>query len=127
MLQKFLVEFASYFDVKGVEPEKFYHGFVMGLIVNLSDTHIIQSNKESGYGRYDVMIIPKDINKLGLILEFKVARPNKTLTETAAEALAQLRERRYATILRQKGIANILQIGVTFCGKEVGLISNRLN
>lgn len=127
MLQKFLLESASYFDVKGTEPEKFYHGFVMGLIVSLSDTHIIQSNKESGYGRYDVMIIPKDSQQLGLILEFKVARPNKTLTETAEEALAQLRERRYETILQQKGITNILQIGLAFRGKEVELIANRLN
>lgn len=126
ILQKFLLESASYFDVKGTEPEKFYHGFVMGLIVSLSDTHIIQSNKESGYGRYDVIIIPKDTSKLGLILEFKVARPNKTLIETAEEALAQLHERRYETVLQQNGITNIMQIGLAFRGKDVELASNRL-
>lgn len=123
ILQKFLLKSASYFDVKGNDPERFYHGFVMGLIVGLSDTHQIHSNKESGYGRYDVMIIPKDLKKLGLILEFKVAKANTTLQETADQALEQINARAYETELRQKGIRHILKIGLGFKGKEVALSS----
>ena len=75
-LQKYLLGSMSYFDTCGDEPERFYHGFVLGLIAGLQDTYTIQSNRESGYGRYDVMIVPKDISKLGLVLEFKTARAN---------------------------------------------------
>ncbi|MDF3055109.1 MAG: putative AAA-ATPase [Gammaproteobacteria bacterium] len=118
-LKRFLKESSSFFDVGGKNPEKFYHGFVLGLIVSLADTHTVQSNKESGYGRYDVMIIPKDIQKLGLILEFKVAKKGVTLKQTAQEALAQIEARDYETELRQRGIQNILKIGLAFRKKEV--------
>ena len=64
----------SYFDISGEEPERVYHAFVLGMLVALSNTHYVLSNKESGYGRYDVMIIPKDISKIGIIIEFKKAR-----------------------------------------------------
>jgi hypothetical protein len=120
-LQKFLKQSSSYFDASGENPEKFYHGFVLGLIVGLSDTHVVQSNKESGYGRYDVMIIPKDTQQLGLVLEFKVAKPNKTMQETAEEALEQIERRSYETELRQKGIQHILKIGLGFQGKKVAM------
>jgi hypothetical protein len=72
-LKQFLKESLSHFDVKGHHPEKFYHGFVLGLMVGLSETHIVESNKESGDGRYDVMIIPKDLTKLGLIAAIPAA------------------------------------------------------
>lgn len=123
-LKQFLQESSSFFDTKGKNPEKFYHGFVLGLIVSLADTHTIQSNKESGNGRYDVMIIPKDIQQLGLILEFKVAEENDTPLETAKKALVQIEARNYETELRQKGIQNILKVGLGFRGKEVELIYN---
>ena len=65
----------SYFDISGQEPESFYHAFVLGMLVSLSTTHQVKSNRESGYGRYDVMIIPHDKNKLGIIIEFKKVDP----------------------------------------------------
>lgn len=101
ILKKYLAQSASYFDLKGEEPEKFYHGFVMGLIVSLSDTHLVKSNKESGDGRYDVLLIPKDPHKLGLVLEFKVAENDDSLEKTAEQALAQINQRNYATELQQ--------------------------
>ncbi len=88
------------------------------MIVGLADTHIVQSNKESGYGCYDVMIIPKDIQQLGLVLAFKVAKEGMTLTQTAEDALAQIEARDYETELRQKGIEDVLKIGLGFRGKE---------
>ena len=123
LLQKFLRESSSYFDVKGDEPEKFYHGFVMGLIVSLSDSHIIHSNKESGLGRYDVLLIPKDKTRSGIILEFKVAKPDADLQESAEEALEQIKQRGYAAELEQQSIFNILKVGLAFRGKEVALAS----
>jgi hypothetical protein len=113
----------SYFDVKGNAPEKFYHGFVMGLMVSLSDTHHVQSNKESGFGRYDVLLIPKDSEKLGIILEFKVADSTNELQAAADEALEQINQRGYAAELVQKQIKKILKMGLAFYGKEVALAS----
>jgi hypothetical protein len=75
----------------------------------------------------DTLIIPKDINKLGLNFRIQSCTPQQNLNRNRGTSLSQLRERRYETILQQKGITNILQIGLAFCGKEVELISNRLN
>ena len=122
-LKQFLKESSSFFDVKGQHPEKFYHGFVLGLIVSLADTHTVQSNKESGDGRYDVMLIPKDTTQLGLILEFKVVEEGDILIEVAEQALKQIDERNYETELRQKAIQKILKIGLAFRGKSVEMRS----
>jgi hypothetical protein len=119
ILQKFLLESASYFDVKGNEPERFYHGFVMGLIVGLAETHDVHSNKESGYGRYDVMIVPKDKTQLGIIIEFKVADSEKELAAAADEALQQIAARHYAAQLQQEGVTRLLELGLSFYGKKV--------
>jgi hypothetical protein len=126
-LQRYLLETASIFDVSGHDPEKFYHGFVLGLIISLQATHEVQSNRESGYGRYDVMLIPKDRSELGIVMEFKVVRdPAKDLKLAAQDALNQINARQYKTTLRQKGITKILQLGLAFCGKQVELLSERL-
>jgi len=124
ILQRFLRTSASYFDVKGTEPERFYHGLVMGLIVGLSGSYRIQSNQESGYGRYDVMLIPQDLQKIGLVIEFKVGKVNKPLQETAEEALAQITARHYDTELQHCGVERILKIGLGFRDKEVALASS---
>lgn len=124
ILQKFLRESLSYFDMSGAQPEKFYHGLVLGLMVGLSKTYRVQSNKESGFGRYDILLIPKDLQKLGLIIEFKVAKMDKTLQETAEAALAQINACQYETELQQQGVQRILKIGLGFRGKEVALASS---
>ena len=106
----------SYFDVSGKEPERVYHAFVLGMLVSLSNTHYVLSNKESGYGRYDVMIIPKDKNKLGIIIEFKKARiTNKKSIEELIE------DKKYETELVSRGITNIKKLVIVFKGKEVSV------
>ncbi len=118
----------SYFDSgmkpsEESEPERFYHGFVLGLTVDLSDRYVITSNRESGYGRYDVVLEPKGQEDCAVIMEFKVRDPmeEKSLEETASEALLQIERKKYAVALESKGIASerIHKYGFAFEGKEV--------
>ncbi len=122
MLKKYLVETISVFDVSGKNPEKFYHGLVLGIISSTMKTHTIKSNRESGYGRYDVMIIPKDLTNaqaVSLILEFKVAKEGEELKASAHEALQQIEKRHYEAELKQAGITKIIKAGLAFSGKKV--------
>lgn len=104
-------------------PERFYHGFVLGLIVGLEDTYRITSNRESGFGRYDVMLEPLDPGGDSFVLEFKVFNPRKEKTweETVENALRQIREKDYDSELRSRGIPeqNIYHYGFAFQGKKV--------
>ena len=105
------------------QPERFYHGFVLGLIVDLSHTHTVTSNRESGYGRYDVMIEPKDKKEDAIILEFKVYDEKKenTLEDTVSSALKQIEEKQYETELITIGFAKeqIRKYGFAFEGETV--------
>ena len=118
----------SYFDAgrssSGEESERFYHGFVLGLVVELRDRYYITSNRESGFGRYDVLFEPKNPKENdAIILEFKVFNPRKesSLEETVEAALKQIEDRRYAHELWEKGIAreHIRSYGFAFEGKQV--------
>lgn len=107
----------------GKEPEKFYHGFVLGLIVDKAADYIIRSNRESGYGRYDVIMEPKDKSKVAVILEFKVIAGDEgehDLNEAADNALKQIEDKRYDTELIANGISTdrILKYGLAFEGKR---------
>lgn len=105
------------------EPERFYHGFVLGLMVNLQNRYYITSNRESGFGRYDIMLEPKNETDDAIIIEFKVynSRREQSLQDTVQHALEQIKEKKYETELLDRGISKkrIRRYGFAFCGKEV--------
>ena len=105
------------------EPERFYHGFVLGLMVDLSDRYVLTSNRESGLGRYDIMLEPKNKDDNAYVIEFKVRKSKKepVLDDTVAAALAQIEEKKYDTLLIEKGVPaeKIYKYGFAFEGKTV--------
>jgi hypothetical protein len=127
-MNRITMQIFSCFDVgrksEFAQPERFYHGFILGLLVELQDRYYLSSNRESGFGRYDIMLEPKNIMKdNAIIIEFKVKNVRKevTLEDTVREALNQIKEKQYVQNLLVKGIdeSNIKCYGMAFEGKNV--------
>ena len=119
ILSVFVVNYLSFYQTSKDHIEKVYHAFVLGMLITLKDSYHIESERESGYGRVDILMTPKNKNQPGIIIELKKIRPRET-TETAMEAaLQQIEDREYETVLRQQGCTDIMKIAVTFDGKRV--------
>ena len=114
-------EMFSYMDVGENTAENFYHAFVLGMLVGLKDTYYVNSNRESGIGRYDIMLEPKDKNGNSFIMEFKVMEDmeEKTIEETIENAKKQIEEKGYEQNLKERGFKNITKMVYAFKGKEV--------
>ena len=118
ILQDILLKSVSYNDTKKGN-EAFYHGFILGMSLYLEGEYIVKSNIESGLGRYDVLIEPKNKNKRAYILEFKSTDNVNKLEEISKEALKQIEESKYSSTLKQTGTKEILYLGIAFCGKQI--------
>ena len=117
-LQDILLKSVSYNDTKKGN-EAFYHGFILGMSLYLEGEYIVKSNIESGLGRYDVSIEPKNKDKRGYILEFKATDNIDKLEEISKEALKQIEEGKYSSTLKQTDTKEILYLGIAFCGKQI--------
>lgn len=122
-LQEILLRFASTYDT--ANKESFYHGFMLGMAaLFLGKEYTVESNRESGYGRFDLAIFPKDISKAGVIMEFKATDTEKNLKRKAMEALQQIEEKKYYMEFSQRGIEIVWKYGIAFCGKKVCVETN---
>ena len=117
-LQEILLTSISYNDTKKGN-EAFYHGLIMGMGLYLEGEYITKSNIESGLGRYDFLIEPKNKSKRAFIMEFKSTDSVEKLEEVSKEALKQIEDKKYDILLKQNGIKEITFIGIAFCGKQI--------
>jgi len=119
ILSDFVLSTLSFFDLHKKRIERVYQAFILGLLVNLSATHEVYSNKESGFGRYDISIIPKDKTKHAIIMELKTIRSGESKNTALKKALEQIEEKQYETDIKKRGIKEIKKLGVVFDGKRV--------
>ena len=113
-LQNILLRSTSFNDIKN---EDFYHGLILGMSLFLDKDYYVNSNKESGLGRYDIIIEPKNKNSRGFILEFKVVKEEEDLNKVSKEAIEQIINKKYDTQLKERGIKDITLVGIAFFKK----------
>ena len=118
ILSDFILNTISFFDLHKKRVERVYQAFVLGLLVNLSATHEVYSNKESGFGRYDISIIPKDKTKHAIIMELKTIKSSESKKTALEKALKQIEEKKYETDIKKRGIKDIKKLAVVFDGKK---------
>ena len=121
-LSEIMINMLSHFDLDS-EMEKIYQVFMIGLVGFLMGRYEIISNNESGYGRYDLAMIPIKNNEKAYLMEFKISKTEKGMRAKAEEALKQIDKKKYDTRLKARGIKNILKIGIAFYGKSVKVVS----
>ncbi len=125
ILQDFVVKSMSSYDIPQSEPEKSYHLFVLGLLVTLQDLYQVTSNHESGYGRYDILLIPHDKKQWGIILEFKKVAANETMVQAAKKVLTQIESKEYAQELRARSIEKIAAFGIACQKKKILVLAKK--
>ena len=119
MLEKFVLESTSYFDVKGKDPERVYQAFMLGLLVHMGEEYSFHSEREAGLGRADLLIIPKKPKQLGMILELKQPFYKESLEEAAEKALQQIEEKQYISAFSDSDCSGVLAVGIAFQGKTL--------
>ncbi len=122
ILSEFVLSVLSFYDTGKDEPEKVYHAFFLGIFLNLSEDYEIISNRESGYGRYDCVMIPENIKKKGFVIEIKKVErefENEDFDKAIKSALDQIKEKKYDQVLRDRGIKDIIHIGIAVENKKV--------
>jgi len=123
-LQDILIEMASFHDTGENTQEIFYQGLMLGIVCGLKDLYEIRANRESGTGRYDLALFPKDSKGLGIVMEFKAIDDQLNLTQEANKALQQIKASKYDTELRSRGILNICSMGIAFSGKAIKVVTD---
>ena len=120
-LEKILLQSASYYDTVG---ELFYHGFMLGMTAMMDDRYIVTSNRESGEGRYDLQLMPRDRSLPGILIELKAGKDcdEQELKGLAEEAVQQIEKQKYDTEFHARGVKSVLKYGVAFCGKRAEVI-----
>jgi hypothetical protein len=128
-LRKLVMQLFSYHDIAGNEPEKVYHAFLLGLLNSFRDDFELESNKEAGKGRFDVMLIPNTQDYSGVIIEVKRSRTSKleSINTQLADALSQIVNNQYAVELQKRGHKKYFGIAAVFVGKELFLQSQSFN
>lgn len=124
--QELTKETLSYFDTQEKNPERFYHGLVLGMVAGLKNKYIIKSNCETGYGRADVLLIPRDKSEAGLVIEFKKYSldNDRNLKDSADQALEQIENKEYEAEIKNQGINKVIKVGIAFRGKKLEIKSN---
>lgn len=123
ILSDYIATSGSYFDFNSNTKEQVFHSLILGLVLGLRENYVISSNQESGYGRYDVALIPKNkTHHMGIILELKTADKESDLGQIADMALKQITNKEYTSVFKKQGINKILCVGLAFCGKKLKLI-----
>lgn len=119
-LNDFVVNTLSYYDTSGRDPEKVYQAFLLGMLVS-SGAYEVSSNRESGLGRYDILLRPRDRRKRGIIIELKLYDPlyDESVEAILQSALQQIEDKQYAAVLQSAGVTDILKMAITFDGKQV--------
>ena len=120
-LKKLVIEMFSYFDVGENTAESFYHAFILGMLVGLKDSYYVKSNRESGYGRYDIMLEPKEKESNSFIMEFKIieSMEEKEVKAKIKEAKEQIKDKKYEQELKERGFKNITKMVFVCNGKEI--------
>ena len=125
-ITSYIMQSGSYFDFNENTPEQIFHVFILGLVVGLRGEYYIRSNQESGLGRFDVVMLPKQSERAGILLEFKATDDPKELKAKAEEGLKQVKDKQYLELFRQNGVKEVLAIGLAFCGKQMCLVNEKV-
>lgn len=125
-VKDYLITTISYFDFHQQEKEQSYQLLILGMVAYFANTHHARSNRESGKGRYDISLAPKNKARKGIIMELKVADEGEELTQVAQKAFDQLQSRQYKTDMEARGVQDFVLLGMAFRGKEVKAVTHQM-